>query len=104
MAHFFAAAIPLASQQLLSELYDLAKASPFSNTKDMLRKDAGLLFNGVFVAGTPSRCATICSVLTHILDIHMSLSSSAQFFECASTMCLVAMSCVYLQGCAAVCI
>jgi hypothetical protein len=77
MVRFFAAAIPLASQQLLSELYDLAKASPLSNTKDILRKDEGLLFNGAFVAGTPSRCATIYSVLTHILDIHMSLSSCA---------------------------
>ena len=77
MVRFFAAATPLASQQLLSELYDLAKASPLSNTKDILRKDEGLLFNGAFVAGTHCRCATRYSVLTHILAIHMSLSSCA---------------------------
>ena len=77
MIRFFAAAIPLASQQLLSELYDSAKASPLSSTKDILRKDEGLVFHGALVGGTPSRCATIYSVLTHILDIHMSLSSCA---------------------------
>ena len=51
MVRFFAAAIPLASQQPLSKLYDLAKASPLSNTKDILRKDEGLLCNNAFVAG-----------------------------------------------------
>ena len=59
MIRFFAAAIPLADQQLLSELYDSAKARPLSSTKASLREDEGLDFNGVFAGGTPSRCATV---------------------------------------------
>lgn len=55
MIRFFVAAIPLASQQLLSELYDSAKASPLSSTKAILREDEGLVFNGACVGGTPSR-------------------------------------------------
>ena len=77
MIRFFAAAIPLANQQLLSELYDSAKASPLSSTKTSLREDEGLVFNGAFAGGTPSRCVTVYSVLTHILDMHMTLSSCA---------------------------
>jgi len=78
MIRFFAAAIPLANQQLLSELYDSAKASPLSSTKASLREDEGLVFNGAFVGGTPCRCATVYSVLTHILHNHMALSSCAR--------------------------
>ena len=77
MIQLFAAAIPLANQQLLSELYDSAKASPLSSMKASLREEEGLVFNGAFVGGTPSRCATVYSVLAHILDIHMALSSCA---------------------------
>ena len=79
MIRFYAAAIPCASQQLLSVLSDLAKASPLSSTKARLslREKEGLVFNGALVAGTPSRCATTSSVLTHILDLHVSLSSCA---------------------------
>lgn len=56
MVQLFAAAIPLAGQELLSEYYDLAKASPLTHTKDVLRREQGLVFNGAFVAGAPSRC------------------------------------------------
>ena len=55
MILFFAAAIPLANPQLLSELYDLARASPLSSTKAILREDEGLVFDGAFMGGTPSR-------------------------------------------------
>lgn len=78
MILFYAAAIALASQQLLSEFYDLAKASPMSSTKASLKEDEGLVFNGALVAGTSSRCATVKSVLTHTLDIPRSLSSWAR--------------------------
>ena len=71
MIRFFAAAIPLANQQLLSELYDSAKASPLSSTKASLRQDAGLFINGAFAGGMPSRCAKVYAALTHILAIHM---------------------------------
>ena len=77
MIRFYAAAIPLASQQLLSKLSDLAKASPMSSTKARLslREEEGLVFNGALVAGTPSRCATTSSVLTHVLGFYMSLTA-----------------------------
>ena len=79
MIRFYAAAIPLASQQLLSKLSDLAKASPLSSTKARLSlgEEEGLVFHGALVAGTPSKCATTSSVLTHILGFHMNLSSCA---------------------------
>lgn len=61
----YAAAIPLANQELLSEFclfYDLAKASPVSSTKASLRENKGLVFevwsdSGGVMAGTSSRCA-----------------------------------------------
>lgn len=71
MIRFYAAEILLADQDILSDLYDSAKASPLSSTKASLREDLGLIFNGASVAGTPSRCATLHSVLTPILHIHM---------------------------------
>jgi len=62
----YAAATPLASQELLSEFYDLAKASPMSSTKASLNENEGLVFkvwsdSGGVMAGTSSRCATTCS-------------------------------------------
>ena len=66
MIRCFAAQIPLANQQLLSELYDSAKAYPMSSTKASLREDEGLVF--ACVGGTPSRCATIYSVPTHLIS------------------------------------
>ncbi|KAL0050507.1 hypothetical protein WJX82_001008 [Trebouxia sp. C0006] len=59
MVQLFAAAIPLAGQELLSEYYDLAKASPLTHTKDVLRREQGLVFNGAFVAGAPSRAVLL---------------------------------------------
>jgi len=59
MIHFFAAEILLANQDILSDLYDRAKASPLSSTKASLREDEGLIFNGAFVAGTPSRAVLL---------------------------------------------
>ncbi len=56
MIRFFAAQIPLADQQLLSQLYDSAKASPLTSTRMILRMDEGLVFNGAFAGGMPSRC------------------------------------------------
>lgn len=57
MIRFFAPQIPLADQQLLSQLYDTAKASPLTSTRASLRVDEGLvfMFNGAFAGGTPSR-------------------------------------------------
>ena len=55
MIRFFAPQIPLADQQLLSQLYDTAKASPLTTTRLSLRSDQGLVFNGAFAGGTPSR-------------------------------------------------
>ena len=103
MIQFFAAAIPLANQQLLSELYDSAKASPLSSTKASLRENEGLVCNRAFVGGTPSRCAKVYSVLTHILAIHMGLNSCARSLS-ASAMHVVATFYVCLQGCAADCV
>ena len=71
MIHFFAAQIPLANQDILSQLYDSAKASPLSSTKASLREHEGLVFNGAFAAGTPSTYATLYLVLTPMLHIHM---------------------------------
>ncbi|DBB04240.1 TPA: Mitogen-activated protein kinase kinase kinase kinase [Trebouxia sp. C0004] len=59
MIRFFAAEILLANQDILSDLYDSAKASPLSSTKASLREDEGLIFNGAFVAGTPSRAVLL---------------------------------------------
>ncbi|KAL0047993.1 hypothetical protein WJX82_005218 [Trebouxia sp. C0006] len=59
MIRFFAAEILLANQDILSDLYDAAKASPLSSTKASLREDEGLIFNGAFVAGTPSRAVLL---------------------------------------------
>ena len=55
MIRFFAPQIPLADQQLLSQLYDTAQASPLTSTRASLRVDEGLVFNGAFAGGTPSR-------------------------------------------------
>ena len=55
MIRFFAPQIPLADQQLLSQLYDTAKASPLTSTRASLRVNEGLVFNGAFAGGTPSR-------------------------------------------------
>lgn len=85
MIRFFAAEIPLANQDILSDLYDSAKASPLSSTKASLREDEGLIFNGAFVAGTPSRCATLYLVLTPILHIHMACVHIAS--TCAHQLC-----------------
>ena len=62
LIRFFAAATPLANQQLLFRPFDLPKPSPASSTKASLRDNEGL-FNGAFAGGTISRCATVCSVL-----------------------------------------
>ncbi|KAL3155223.1 Protein kinase, membrane associated tyrosine threonine 1 [Trebouxia sp. C0010 RCD-2024] len=59
MIRFFAAEILLANWDILSNLYDSAKASPLSSTKASLREDEGLIFNGAFVAGTPSRAVLL---------------------------------------------
>lgn len=103
MIRFFAPAIPLANQQLLSELNDSERFSPLSSTKASLREDEGLVFNGAVVGGTPSRRATVYSVLAHMLAIHMGLRSCARFVS-ASTLHAVATFCACLQGCAADCI
>ena len=101
MIQFFAAAIPLANPQLLSELYDSAKASPLSSTKASLREDEALVFNGTFLDGTPSRCG-LHSVLAHILATHMALHSCAHSLS-ANALHVVATFCVCLQGFAADC-
>ena len=89
MIRFFAAEIHLANQDILSDLYDATKASPLSSTKASLREDEGLILNGAFVAGTPSRCATLYSVLTPILHIHMACVHSASTLHphCAHQLC-----------------
>jgi len=89
MIRFFAAEILLANQDILSDLYDAAKASPLSSTKASLREDEGLIFNGAFVAGTPSRCATLYLVLTPILHIHMAYVHIASTLHphCAHQLC-----------------
>ncbi len=82
MIRFFAAEILLANQDILSDLYDAAKASPLSSTKASLREDEGLIFNGAFVAGTPSRCATLYLVLTPVLSPHPHPSHSGLRSQC----------------------
>ncbi|DBA94960.1 TPA: hypothetical protein ACH3X1_002486 [Trebouxia sp. C0004] len=64
MIRFFAPQIPLADQQLLSQLYDTAKASPLTSTRASLRVDEGLVFNGEFAGGTPGmkRCGRSSSM------------------------------------------
>lgn len=59
MIRFFAPQIPLADQQLLSQLYDTAKASPLTSTRASLRVNEGLVFNGAFAGGTPSRAVLL---------------------------------------------
>lgn len=61
MIQLYGAAIPLASGQLLSKLYNLAKASPLSSTQANLREDEGLVFKGANLGGTSSRCVVTCA-------------------------------------------
>ena len=89
MIRFFAAEILLANQDILSDLYDSAKACPLSSTKASLREDEGLIFNGAFVTGTPSRCARLYLVLTPMLHIHMACVHIASTLHrhCAHQLC-----------------
>ena len=48
MIRCFAPQTALADQQLLSQLYDTAKASPLTSTRASLRVDEGLVFNGAW--------------------------------------------------------
>ena len=73
MIRFFAPQIPLADQQLLSQLYDTAKASPLTSTRASLRVDEGLVFNGAFAGGTPSRYEEVWPILLHVPDVQVAL-------------------------------
>ena len=73
MIRFFAPQIPLADQQLLSQLYDTAKASPLTSTRASLRVDEGLVFSGAFAGGTPSRYEEVWPILLHVIGVQVAL-------------------------------
>ena len=74
MIRFFAPQILLADDQLLSQLYDTAKASPLTSTRASLRADEGLVFNGAFAGGTPSRYEEVWPILLHIPDVQVAVA------------------------------
>ena len=66
MINLFAPQIPFAAPQLLSQLYDTAKASPQTSTKATLRMTEGLALIGTLAGALPSRCEMDCIHLSGV--------------------------------------